>query len=514
MSPPASTARRPIARRPAGVLTAGLLAALLGGCGVQASDPGTTSTTRTAAAVPPNARLQTFVTRPDLRPTAVTFKRRDPSGRQGYVFTAPKSFSGQKLDLAGPMILDGRGRLVWFKPVDGGAYNFTPQTYRGRPVLTWWQGEHQRGFGYGENVIYDEHYRQIATVKAGNGQKADFHDFKITPQDTALLVAYRVVPADLTGIRNGTRNDLVLDNTVQEVDIATGKVLVEWHSAKEIAPSESYASNPKDPKLPWDYVHINSVDVDDDGNLIVSGRGTHAYYKINRTTGETMWRMGGKKSDFTMGPGARTAFQHDLRNIGSGRFTAFDNNAQVPVLPVSRHQSRGVVLDVDEDARTVTLEREILHGRTPFQAPSQGNMQTLPGGDVFLGWGGRIPVFTQVDGDDRVVLEGRFASGGIDSYRAFRAPWVGRPLTRPDVVAKATADGTSVWVSWNGATQVRRWRVRTGADAGTLTTAATVPWAGFETRVDVPSTQPAVQVQALDRDGRVVGTSATVTAAR
>ncbi len=503
--------RRP-RRRAVAALVTGATVVVVGIVAATSGGADTLEHVKAMAAAPSKNGIEQFVSRPDLKPTAVSFTTKDSTSPSGVVFTAPKSSSGKELTLSGPMIIAPDGRLVWFKHVRGGAFTFRAQQYEGKPVLTWWQGDVRRGFGYGEGVIYDQNYKQIATVKTGKGQRADLHEFVITPQNTALLIAYKPVRGDLRGVRGGKKNDLVMDNVVQEVDIKTGKVLLDWHTFGSIAPSESYHANPKDPAVPYDYAHLNSVEVDSGGNLLVSARATHAVYRINRQTGELMDRIGGKKSDYKMGRGARTAWQHDARLISPTQISLYDNNAVKRTTPISRHQSRGVLLDVDEQNKTVTLARQIRHPDRILQAASQGNMQVLPNGNRFFGWGGSVPYFTEVDPQGKAVLEGKYVKKGIDSYRAWRSPWVGVPTDRPAVAAKRSGAATVVSMSWNGATEVKTWRIKSGPTATGTAPLATVPWSGFETSMRTATTQPFVQVEALNAAGEVIGTSAAVRA--
>ena len=114
----------------------------------------------------------------------------------GDEFVAPYSGPGQ----AGPMILDPRGGVVWFKPLPPASRRPTcaVQQYAGKPVLTWWQGDVSvHGFGLGEGVIADQSYTDIAHVRAGNGLQADLHEFQLTPQGTALITAYEPIYCDL-----------------------------------------------------------------------------------------------------------------------------------------------------------------------------------------------------------------------------------------------------------------------------------------------------------------------------
>ena len=166
---------------------------------------------------------------------------------KGDFFVSP--FSNQTTYANGPEILDQDGNVVWFKPVPQGqeAADFRTQTYKGQPVLTWWQGTGLGGLAQGTDYIYNDHYQQIATVQAGNGLSADGHEFLITPQNTALILAYTTATADLTSI-GGPANQTVIDGVVQEIDIKTGKVLFQWNSADHVPYSQSEQPLPVDRK--------------------------------------------------------------------------------------------------------------------------------------------------------------------------------------------------------------------------------------------------------------------------
>ena len=142
------------------------------------------------------------------------------------------------------------------------------QRYRGQPVLTWWQGQSHTGAGHGEGVDYivDRSYRLIATVNAGDGLLADTHEFRLTPEGTALILVYHAVPYDLSAV-GGPAAGSVFDGIVQEIDIATGAVLFEWHSLDHVGLDESHAPVPAAATTTYDYFHINAVSVDEDGDL-------------------------------------------------------------------------------------------------------------------------------------------------------------------------------------------------------------------------------------------------------
>jgi hypothetical protein len=150
-------------------------------------------------------------------------------------------------------------------------------------------------------------------------RNADAHDFLLTPQGTALITIYDVVTADLSSV-GGSKNTQVWEGSIQEIDVATGKVIFEWHSLGKVGSDESYWPLPEAPGTAWDYIHINSIAIDDDGNLLLSARHTSTVYKLDRHTGEVIWRLGGKRSDFRFGTDSRFSFQHNAVAGGPIRY--------------------------------------------------------------------------------------------------------------------------------------------------------------------------------------------------
>jgi Arylsulfotransferase (ASST) len=212
----------------------------------------------------------------DTAPTApppITILTPGADNHDGDIFIAP--FGGTSTYANGPEIINNAGQVVWFHPVPAGqeAADFRTQTYHGRPVLTWWQGTGLGGLAAGTDYIYNDHYQQIATVNAGNGYSADGHEFLITLQNTALILAYTTATADLTSI-GGAADQTVVDGIVQEIDIRTGKVLFQWNSADHVPYSDSQAPLPASPSTPWDWFHINAVHLAWDGSLLIDARNT------------------------------------------------------------------------------------------------------------------------------------------------------------------------------------------------------------------------------------------------
>jgi hypothetical protein len=199
----------------------------------------------------------------------------------------------------------------------------------------------------------------------------------------------------------------------------------------------------------------------------------------------------------------RTDYQHDARYHGNGIITIFDNGR------VNKNeQSRGIVLKLDEDAMTATLLREYTHPDTVF-SDTQGNVQILPNGNVFVGWGSE-PFFSEFSRDDKLIFDASFPPE-LESYRAFRFPWKGQPENAPAAVAEVGSEGhVTLYVSWNGATEVATWEVLAGAGSDQLESVGSAPRKGFETAITLQTDEPYVAVKATDGSGRVLGTSKTL----
>ena len=447
--------------------------------------------------VPPKG-VWAFRSRPDLSPAAVEVTMRAQGTSPGYILIALKEGAGEH----GPMIVDDLGQLVWYSKYRS-ARDFKVQRYRGRLVLTWWEGRVLAGHGVGEYVIFDDSYREMARVRAGNGYQGDLHEFLITPQGTALLTTYNPVPANLSAL-GGPKYGAVWDGIAQEVDIETGEVIFEWHSLEHVGIEESYIEPPSDPRDSYDYFHINSIDVDHDGNLLICARNTWSVYKVERKSGEVLWRLGGKNSDFEMGPGTQSAFQHDARCHQDGIISIFDNGAH----PQVHEESRGILVELDEQKMGAKLVREYTFPEKLIST-SQGSMQILPNSNVLIGWGSQ-PFITEFSHDGQLLLDAHFPPDG-ESYRVFCFPWSGHPLEDPAVaLEQLSAEKVKLYASWNGATEVESWEVLAGPRPGRLESAGAVPRDGFETAMLVQSSHSYFAVRANEHSGRVLGTSAPV----
>ena len=442
-----------------------------------------------------------YITRPDLRPPRVKVKTLRRGASSDFIFLAPKSGPGQD----GPLILDRRGLTVWFHPQQPGikTYDFRTATYEGKPVLTWWQGAGSGEYGGGTGIIADSSYRVVATVKGGNGYPTDIHEFRVTPEGTALIIGYRAVPWDLRQL-GGPRGKPILDSIALEIDIKTGHVLFEWHSLGHILVKESYAHY-RVPTRPVDYAHLNSVALDHDGNLLISARNTWAVYKVDRRTGHVLWRLGGKRSTFKLPAYAKFVAQHDFERVPDGHYTVFDN---ANMNPPPKWMSRALVFAIDPNRRTAKLVQAL---RQPQGRGSttQGSVQVLPDGHYVVGWGGGIPDLSEFSAAGKLLFDARVLASA-ESYRVYRFPWTGHPRRGPTVKVLKKKGRSVAFVSWNGATDVTDWQVLAGSSPDSLAVVARARKRGFETAIRLPAPARFVAVNGVSDSGTVLGRSKTV----
>jgi hypothetical protein len=448
-----------------------------------------------------NDGVQHFRSAPGLLPASVTVLENHAPAADGDIFVAPQF--GPLQD--GPMILNPDGKLLWFDPYPVSTNtlitDFRVQELYGQPVLTWWQGNTNNGHGRGEGVIYNSHYQQIATVRAANGLDAGLHEFLLTNNGDAWIIASS--PINLPGVSKPT-----IDSVIQEIDIKTGLVLFEWDALDHVPLSESYFT-PSSPGHIFDPYHANSITIAPNGDPIVSMRNTSAIYEIDRQTGRIVWTLGGKDSSFEMGPGTVTWGQHDAVLQPDGTLTVFDDGGGPP--RVQRY-SHAIHERIDTVNHTATLISAYYHW--PLVAANfEGSVQLLPGGETFVGWG-QQPYFSEYNAQGKQDFDARFTAP-TSSYRAYRFVWSGQPLTKPALALQPDPNGaTDLYASWNGATDISAWRVLAGPNPGSLKAVGEQPWRNFETEIVDHSAAPYYAVQALSATGQVLGTSpATATPA-
>ncbi len=451
----------------------------------------------------------TFASEPTLHPPVVTADTQAGSGKlaSGDIFLANfydlnyPPMVGQ----SGPLILDSHLKPLWFRPVPTNvvASNLSLQTYQGKPALAWWQGvvSNTGATDSGEYVVVNQHYQTVATLRATGGWVLTTHEIAIQGDD-AWVTVNKNIPMDLSHY-GGAYNGALIDSAIQEYDLRTGRLLYTWDALKHIPLSESQASLPTN-GFPWDAYHVNSIDLTGDGTFVVSMRNTWAAYKVNIKSGAIAWTLGGRRSSFTFGSGAAFEWQHDVVAYpGTPLLTLFDDHCcQLTgggTYVSATGASRGLVLKLNTTTHTATVAGQYSHG-SGFDAEYMGSLEPLPGGNEFVGWGSANN-FSEFDASGQMLLDARLPDPDI-SYRALVEPWTGLPLYPPRGAARRRDGKTTVYASWNGATNVASWRVMAGGS-----TVATAARSGFETAIAVQSSAGTFRVQALDAHGHVVGTS-------
>lgn len=452
-----------------------------------------------------------YVSEPNLHPPRVEWSGTDTDLSSGDIF-----LDARRTPQQGPYILNPHGDVIWFRPVARGqtVEDLREQTYRGQPVLTYWQG-HLSPFeakNSGVDIVLNRSYHQIATIKAG-GAYARYglneHELTLTRSGTALVSVDVPTPVNLSKL-GGPRNGTVLDCVIQEIDVATGKVLWQWHSLGHIPLSSTYL-NPKTTGAfsgAWDPYHLNSIQQLPHDKVLISVRNTWGVYEIDKKSGRIVWQLGGKHSSFKMDADAQFEWQHDAELHGGGLLTVFDDAAA----PTEEKQSRALEVGLDFATKHATLKRAYLHS-PPVLAGSQGNMQLLPGGNVLVGWGA-AETFSEDTATGRQLFSASFRSPA-NSYRTYRSQWTGRPAWPPAIAARRapTAGRDYVYVSWNGATRVAKWQLLESPNkTGPFKKVGSpVQRSSFETRIEVPKASY-FKVEALNPSGHILrhGVSAAV----
>jgi len=466
--------------------------------------------TKLAAAAPAATAQATrnYITLPGVKIPTLAVKVSGSFGGN-YFFETPNGGAVP----AGLEIVNGHGRVVWFGALTGGlqATDLRVQTYQGQPVLTWWQGgiNSLGEASSGEYVIMNSHYQVIKTFAAQNGYDSDEHEFILTNNDAdAWVIGSQATGENLTGL-GGPKNGAVIDEVAQEIDLATGNVVFEWHSLDHVPVTDSYLGYT--PSADYDYFHMNSIDPLTNGQVVISSRHTRAVFDLNQSTGAIDWELGGNHSSFTMGPDANFAQQHDARMQNANTISIFDDEDAGPTgapAPASSPgaPARAILLRLNFTTHTATLVRALTHNG--LIVPAQGNQQILANGYVVVGWGSgsATSVFSP---SGTLIFDATFGTT-INSYRAYLLPWTGTPTTTPSIAATSAGGQTHVYASWNGSTQTTGWKVLGGSSSSSLSALATVSRSGFQTAVTLSTSPRYVQVVALNAAGQTIGTSAVI----
>lgn len=471
-------------------------------------------------------KVWSFVSAPDLHPMKIKVLTLKKGTSSGFIFVAPYAFSEHALyGQPGSLILNSEGIPFWFRPLSSPNLmntDFRVQEFEGKPVLTFWQGTLATPPAY-DNVpggssepgscyyILDNTYRVIKTVAAQKGYTSDIHEFLLTPRNTALLLSTKLVPMDLTPY-GGPKKGYVQDFAIQEIDLKTDNLLFFWNALDHIPLSDSFQPASEI----WDAYHFNSIGLTDKTeDILVSVRNMWTIYKINKPTGNIIWQLGGKHSDFTFEKGAEFSWQHDARFLPHNRISLFDDNCCESSIPPGTPYAHGLVLELNFAKKTASAKRTYFHDPN-LQVASQGNVQSLQSGNKFIGWG-QTAYFAEyrragnnVNHPALNMLYNAKMPGNNYTYRAYRHDWVGTPHYPPSLAAVANNGKITLYASWNGSTETRAWQVFNGRCKDCLCLIKTVPKTGFETIIEQPCPGPYFKVKALDAEGRVIGVSKVV----
>jgi hypothetical protein len=473
--------------------------------------PGVVPATTASLAQPstPSGPAGPYCSRPDLAPPKINTTV--GSGVAPGLLLGTSDHVGNGVQY-GTMIFDNSGQPVWFNPTTY-PFNLHEITYHGQTALAYFHDVASRFPGdTGEAIVLDNAYRQIGTIQAGNGYMMNEHDFQISPDGTKMLMTvWASVQMDLSPY-GGPANGEVIEGIVQEIDIATGAVTFEWHSLGSGAFPVTDTYTPLNRPL-VDYVHLNSVAYDTDGNFLFSSRQMSLVAKLNSSTGAVLWRLGGKRNQitFTDGDGG-PSWPHDVRREPDGTVSVYDNgNSRQPPY------SRGVEWSVNETNRTAHVAVQWRAVPDLFGAKF-GSNRTLPNGNDLISWGntGRTTEYApSVNGQPgQPVFEAQL-SNGDSAYRVVRADWHATPARPPDVAVVRSATTATGYASWNGATEVATWQLWGGPDSQHLRPLGSAARGGFETTVSGPvqATDQVFQVRAVDSTGGTIGVSAITAAA-
>lgn len=477
-----------------------------------------------------SSKVWSFVSEPKLHPMKITVNIFKPGTSSGLIFLAPYGFSVNAMyGQPGALILDNDGNPVWFRPLSSPNLmntDFRMQTFNCKPVLTFWQGtlatppaytnapggSSEPGSCY---YILDNNYSVIKTVSAKKGFTSDIHEFLLTPKNTALFLSTKTVPMDLTPY-GGPKHGFVQDFAIQEIDLHTNKLIFFWDALQHIPLADSFepASSATLSSNIWDAYHLNSIGLTDRvDDIIVSGRNTWTIYRINKPTGNIIWHLGGKQSNFTIESGAEFSWQHDARFLPNNLVSMFDDNSDGSSVPGP--PSHGLILKLDLNNMTASVDRTYFHDPN-ITVASQGNVQSLSNGNKFVGWG-QSQYYSEYKGAGNtetnpalnLLYDAQMPSPNY-SYRAYRNKWVGKPMYPPSIGIRSTKGKIKVYASWNGSTETAKWQVFAGPKPKKLCLVASASKSGFETTIPVSKKGSYFQVKALNRKGQVLGKSRIV----
>ncbi|CAH0055885.1 unnamed protein product, partial [Clonostachys solani] len=472
-----------------------------------------------------------FVTRPELAVPKlnITVPARGGEVGEGLIFVAP--YLGFEEGSHGPTqpgayIFRDDGELVW----SGVGYhagwvaNFRPDTWGGKPYLRAFQGrlDGPHGRMYGFHTLLGDDYELAKKLKVGNHRLVSAHEFKLIEGKTVLVETPTPVVVSLSPWGGSKDQNWI----VSELDIETGNVLFEWQSFDHVDPKKSAFPLDFGPGIPgsgrnetdaWNYFHINSVDKDNEGNYLISARNLAAVLKINGTSGNVIWQLGGYQggSDFALREEDIFAFQHHARFRGRSddgnieTISLFDNGAHSAPINKTHPTSRARIYELNHHTSTARAIRTY-EAPDGLSAHTQGSVQPLENGNIFVNWG-QAGAVTEYRNDGKVLFHSYLDSNPnrfAQSYRGWRLPWVGKPAEEPAVTARVSDSANlDIYVSWNGDTETFTWRFYAQRAGGKSRLLGEVKREGFESHATFNEESDIkgalITAQAISGDGAI-----------
>lgn len=376
---------------------------------------------------------------------------------------------------ASPMILSGKDlSLVYADQQYDQVYSSSVQTFNGTKYLTFWEGSQGGNGTDGHWLMFDDKYELTYnfTSKGSRHLRNEMPDMRVTSDNTILLATYETVTFDCSAA-GGPKEAPLLDSGFQEIDPATNKVMFEWTARTHFNLSDTFAKY--DDKqfgagspAGFDFFHLSSVEKTDDGNYLVSAGHMSALAMIHGQDGHVMWTLGGKGNQFkdhSGGNATNFAWQHGAQLVGNDEVILFDNHVQTTD-HCENCASRGLRLRLDHDKETVELVKEFYHPQN-VNSGHLGSIQLLKEGHMMVAWGDN-PSFVEYNKAGQPVLDvqrgliGEGLQDGMFVGHVSRQRWQGQPTWPPSVAVDSPLKSTSnatIYVSWNGATDVAQWAI-------------------------------------------------------
>ncbi|TIA47410.1 hypothetical protein D6C77_10245 [Aureobasidium pullulans] len=458
---------------------------------------------------------------------------------------------GDQVPIHGPQLLDAETLSVVYQApaFDEDNFGISVQSCNGSDYLVWWSGTNIDGRAAGHFYMLNSTYHSVFNISSVGLKLADAHDIFITPDCHAVITVYEPKPFELEklGLQD---NSWLLDSYIQEIDLATNELVFQWRASDHIDLHESLwlpqiaGENAERQGLhkqnAWDFFHVNSVEKDWKGNFLISARHTNAIYYIGGVDGSVLWTLGGKRNQFEdLNDGYATDFswQHHVRWADEELTTisVFDDR-NCRYIKSTDPISRGALIQLDFDAKAASLKHNY-RAASHIESFRKGSMQVLPSSNVLLGFGNQ-PAFTEYAPNGTILWDvhmGPVMAGydreTADNYRSLKVNWTGTPHWSPKIAAGPTlvnatdlmdaADGNvrdwvearndTVYMSWNGAMELKRWMIFAAAHPLELDSLgslfATANKTGFETGVLVGRGENStrfLRAVALDKDEKMM----------